>query len=127
MTFAEQIELSQHLVGAAARRWGIVPAQHRADDAVCLDGEGRERPHQLEGAADAATADLVGRKSVNAVTGKGDRTAVGREYSGNDVEQRGLARAVRADDGEDRAALDTKADVIDRKQAAKALADRFDR
>src|SRR5262249_36733732 len=127
MRLADRAEPSQPRVGAAGHRRGIVPAQHRADDDVVLDGERRERPHQLEGAADAATTDLVRRKSVNAVTGKRDRTAVGREYSGNDVEQRGLARAVRADDGEDRATLDAKADVVDRKQAAKALADRFDR
>src|SRR5262249_48381227 len=116
----------EHLAGAPARHRGIVPMQHRADDDIVLDRKRWERPHQLEGAANAAAADLVGGKSVDAVTGEGDRTAVGRGHAGDDVEQRGLAGTVGADDCEDRALRHAKAHIVDRKQPAKALADRVD-
>ena len=51
---------------------------------------------------------------------------LGREHAGDHVEQRGLAGAVRADDREDRALRDAEADLVDREQAAKALADALD-
>ncbi len=100
--------------------------QHGADDDVVLDRKRREWPHQLEGAADAAAADLVGRASIDAFAGERDGTLIGREHAGNDVEQGSLARAIRADDGEDRALRDAKAHIVDREQAAKAFADRID-
>jgi len=127
MTLPEQIEPHQDFVRAAARHGGIVPTQHRADDDIVLHRKRRERPHQLEGAADAAAADLVGRKAVDAFAGEGNRSSVGREGPGNDVEQRGLARSVRADHRKDRALGDAKAHVVDREQPTKALANSINR
>src|SRR5262249_18038801 len=126
VTLAEQIELPEHLVGAPARHRGIVPMQHRADDDILLDRKRGERPHQLEGTADAAAADLVGSKSVDAFAGEGDGAAVGRRHAGDDVARGGLAGAVGAEDREDRPWRQTKAPIVDREQAAKALADRLD-
>ena len=60
-----------------------------------------KRPHDLEGAADAAAADLVRRQPVDALARERDVARVGREHAGDHVEQRGLAGAVRADHGED--------------------------
>ncbi len=58
-----EIEAAQHLVRMRARVVDVVPVQQRADDDVVLDRQRRERPHDLEGAADAAPADLVGRQA----------------------------------------------------------------
>ena len=123
VAFAEQVEPAEHLVRTRARGGEIGPMQHRADDDIVFDRQGRKRPHQLEGAAYAASADFIGPEPVDALTGEGDRTLVGREHAGNDVEQGRLARAVRTDDREDRALRHSKACIVDGKQAAKALAD----
>src|SRR5262249_40479071 len=88
-----------------------------------LNRERGERPHQLKGAADAAATDLVRRKSVDAFPAESDRTSIRRKGAGNDVEQRGLARPVRADDGEDRTGRDLEAHAVAGEQPAKALAD----
>ena len=40
----------------------IGPPQQRADDDIVLDRKRRKRPHQLEGAPDAAPADRVGAR-----------------------------------------------------------------
>ena len=48
---------------------------------------------------------------------------LGHEHAGDHVEQRGLAGAVRPDDGEDLALGDREAHIVDREQAAEALAD----
>ena len=53
---------------------------------------------------------------------EGDRSAVGTEHAADRVEQRRLAGAVGADDGEDVALHHVEAHVADGKQAAKALA-----
>ena len=55
--------------------------------------------------------------------GEHDRARIRRHCAGDHVEQRRLAGAVRADDGEDRARRHRKADPVDRDQAAEALAD----
>ena len=75
-----EVEPAQHLAARArARRATSAAVQQRADDDVVLDRQRRERPHDLEGAADAAPADLVGRQAVDALAGEGDRAAVGRD------------------------------------------------
>ncbi len=122
-----EVEPAQHLVRVRARIARVAAMQQRADDDIVLDRERRERPHDLEGAADAAPADLVGRQAVDALAGESDRAAVGRVDAGDHVEQSGLAGAVRADHREDRALRHLEADLVDREQAAEALADRLDR
>src|SRR5262249_19489172 len=80
----------------------------------------------LKGAANPAATDLVRRQSVDAFPAESDRTPVRCEGAGNDVEQGGLTRPIRADNREDRAARDLKAHAVDRKQPAKTLADPID-
>ena len=104
-------------MGAAHRRRRVRVAQQRADRDVVLDAERRKRTHDLEGAADAAAAHFVGRQPVDARALECDAARVRREHAGDQIEQRGLAGAVRADHREDRALRHGKADVGDRAQA----------
>ena len=105
----------------------VVAVQKRADDDIVLDRQRRERPHDLEGAADAAPADAIGRKPVDALAGERDAAAVRCVHAGDHVEQGRLAGAVRADDGVDAAFGHLEAEPIDRDEAAEALADIVDR
>src|SRR5262249_9275201 len=63
---------------------------------------------------------------VDALAGEGDRACIGREHPRDDVEQRGLAGAIRADHRKDRALLHAETYFVDCEQAAEALADRTD-
>ena len=65
-----EVEAAQHLVRMRARVRHVTAVQQRADDDVVLDGERRKRPHDLEGAADAAPANAVGRQAVDALAGE---------------------------------------------------------
>ena len=123
VAFSEQVEPAQHLVRMGAGRGEIGPMQHRADDDIVLDRQCRKRSHQLKGASYPTAADLIRPAPIDTLTGEGDRTLVGREHAGDDVEQRRLARTVRTDDREDRALRNPKACIVDGKQTAKALAD----
>ena len=60
---------------------------------------------------------------LNSLAGKGNHTAIGRKSSGDHIEKRGLAGAVRPNHGENAALLDVEAEAVDRHQAAEALAD----
>ncbi|MCY1523291.1 hypothetical protein D9M68_581830 [compost metagenome] len=53
-----------------------------------------------------------------------DLAAAGRQFARQDVDQRGFARAVGADDGMDLAAAQSQRYVVDRRQAAEAARDR---
>ena len=72
VTLVEEVEPAQQRLRVLARRADIVPVQQRADDDVVLDAERRKRPHQLEGAGDAAPAHRVGRQAVDRLAGKDD-------------------------------------------------------
>src|SRR5690242_14470265 len=101
----------------------IATMQESANDDIVLDGQRRKWPHDLEGTSDAAATDLIGRKSIDTLTGKRDRTAVGSKDTGNHIEQRGLARTIWADHRENAALWNVKAETIDSDQATKTLAD----
>ena len=88
--------------------------------------ERRKRPHDLEGAADAAPADLIGRKTIDAFAGESDGAAVGREHTGDHVEKRRLAGAVRPDHRKNLAFRHFETDAVDRDKAAETLADAVD-
>ena len=77
----------------------------------------------LEGARQAARRELVGRQAGHVLAVEVDRAAARRVDAGDDVEQRGLAGAVRADDREDLAGVDGEAHAIDGFHAAKGDAD----
>ena len=100
--------------------------QQRADGHVVLDAQPRKRPHNLEGAGDAAAAHRVGGQAMDRLAGERDRTRIRRHGASDHAEQCGLAGAIRADDSEDRALRHGEADPIDREEAAEALAQAID-
>ena len=81
-----------------------------------------EHAHQLEGARDAALRDAVRRQRRDRRGRRADLAAVGRDRAGDQVEHRGLARAVRADQAEDLAAAHSKPRPSTATQAAERLA-----
>ena len=68
-------------------------------------------------------ADQVGRHALNLAAVEFDGAAVRREQAGYQVEQRGLAGAVRTDQRVDLAGADRKAGVVDGADAAEMLGD----
>ena len=86
-----------------------------------------ERPRDLEGAADAAIDDAVRRAARDLVALEADRARGRRQRAGEHVEDRALARAVRADQAEDLALLDLERHVVDGGEAAEALDQPLDR
>src|SRR5262249_13138426 len=121
-----EVEAPQRFVRQRPRLLDPVAAQQRAHDHILLDGERQKRPHDLESAADAALAYLVRRQTVDALAVKSDGTAVRREYAGDHVEQGRLAGAVRPDQGKNGALFHREADIVDRDQPTKTLADACD-
>ena len=77
--FFVKLKPTQHIVRMCARRNDIMTVEQRPHDDVVLDGKCRKWPYDLKGAADAATANLIGRKPVDPLVCKGDRPAVWRE------------------------------------------------
>ena len=122
----EQIELRHHLVGTAARRGRIIAMEQRPNDHIVLHRKRRKRPNQLKRATDSAPADLVGLQIIDALTGKNDAAPVRRGRPGDHVEQRRLAGSVWPNHRGDGTGCNAKAHLIDRKHAAKALADGID-
>src|SRR5262249_15691455 len=113
-------------VRVAARRADIASVQHCSDDDVVLDRKRREWAYQLKSAANAVAADLVRTAPLNAPASESDGPLIRHNDAANHVEQGGLARAIRPDDGEDRSLRYTDADIVNRKQAAEAFAHSFD-
>ncbi len=93
----------------------------RADHHVLEHGQGAERLHHLEGAADAGMARPVGPQPGDVGAVEDDAAAVGREDAGDEVEGGGLAGSVRADERDDAALGHGEAHAIDRLQATEAL------
>ena len=107
------------LLAAHARR-----AQHRAEDAglrvpvrgrhhVLAHGHVEEEAQRLERARDPAARDLVRLEALDARAGEDD-VAAGRHVDARDeVEQRRLAGAVRADHADDLALVDVQVELVD--------------
>ena len=97
-----------------------------ADDHVVEHRESGERLHQLEGAADAGGADLVGAKPVYPLFLKKNFSRIRRVNAGDQVEDGGLAGAVGADEGVDAALRDLEGGLVHRAQPAKRFRDTAD-
>ncbi len=96
------------------------------EDQVFAHGQFGEHLQQLEGAADAEAIELRGAQARDRAAIDGDG-ALGRvELAEDAVEQRRLARAVRADQAEDLAAADVEGDAVDGFDAAEVLLDAAD-
>src|SRR5262249_4498988 len=85
-----------------------------------------KRLDDLEGAADARGADLVGAQPVDRLSGEEDSSGVWREHAGDHVEDRRLSRAVRADQRVDSSLGEGERGVRDRSQSPEGLADALD-
>ena len=113
------------------------PADQRADDAfaalvgdrgldVVARAEAIEQAQLLEAARNAGARHLVRRQAVDARVAKIDVARVGREIAGDQIERRGLAGAVAADQAGDRAGLHVERQVAHGLQAAERFRQRFE-
>jgi hypothetical protein len=97
-----------------------------ADQDVVDDGLVLEDREVLEGAGDAEAREGVRRQSREILPVKKDLAAGWPEHRADQVEQRGLAGAVRSDQAADLARFDLEAHVLDRGQTAEAFGDADD-
>ena len=82
---------------------GARPRQHRAHFEVLGDGERREHLAAFRDLPDAEIADAVRRQAGDVGAAQHDAAARRPVHAGDGADQRGLAGAVGADDGDDRA------------------------
>jgi hypothetical protein len=107
---------------APARLPGQRGALHHAQH-VLEHGHLLEQPQVLERARDAAQRGAARIDAGERLAAQLDRAGVGREVAGDQVEQRGLAGAVRTDQRGDDAGRQVEVDVVRRDHAAEALVD----
>ena len=81
----------------------------------------------LEGAGDAELGNRARQMRRDVVAEEADGAGLRPEIAGRDVEERGLAGAVRSDDGEVLALVDVEVDAVGRDHAAEADLDAFGR
>ena len=98
---------------------------HRERDVV-ERGEIEEQRGDLERAREPELAAAVGRQRGDVVAVETDAAGVGRDLAGELADQRGLAGAVRADDGVQLARRHVERDVVGGDDAAEALAQAVD-
>src|SRR5262249_40681493 len=89
-----------------------------ADEEVLQDARMLEELDVLKGAGDAAAGDLVRRRAGDVLVLEDDAPRRALVDAAHQVEDRALAGAVGADDGEDLALLHLEADAVDRLDAA---------
>ena len=116
-TFGRRLEhrAEQPVLGAH-----VAPHHH-----VLERGHAAEQPNVLERARDPRLRDLMHRGRGVVLAVEFEVAGVGRVEPGDHVEERSLARAVRADQAVDLPFLDLGADVGQRLQAAEALVHAF--
>ena len=90
---------------------------------VLLDRHVGEELEVLERAADAQTRDLPVRQPEDGFAEPRHFAAIRHQMPGHQVEQRGLAGAVRPDQRGDDAGAQRERDIVDRLQAAEGLGD----
>ena len=94
---------------------GLVGGDHHQ---VLAHGEGGELVGDLEGAQEALVEERVRAEAGDLLAVEPDPAGGGREEAGDDVEEGGLAGAVRADQAGDRALGDRDRDPVDGADAA---------
>src|SRR5262249_48586687 len=98
----------------------------RTDDDVLQHGQAGKRLDELEGASDAGPADLVGAPAIDAPAGQADFSGVWPIHAGDQIETRGLAGAVRADEPDDFSCRHLEAYLLHGLETAEALRQAFD-
>ena len=101
-------------------------AQVVRDDDVFPHRHGAENRGFLEGAHNAFAGHDMRCQIADALAPEQNLACAGLHKRGDQLEQRGLARAVGADDREDFALLDREADLVHRHQTAVAFCRAFD-
>src|SRR5207247_2343274 len=105
---------------------GAAAAVGRPDEHVLVRRQGAERARNLKRPRDPGPAVLVARQARDVAAGEDDAPAVGPRAPADDVEQRRLARAIRADDPERITLGQRQADVLERSHGAERLRDAFE-
>src|SRR5712671_1427016 len=104
-----------------ARLRAAVPADHHV-----LEGRKvGEQADVLEGARNSRPRDLIGPQPADVASIEQKKSLVRRVDSGEQIEQRRLAGAVRTDEAVDLGARDRKGNAVERVDAAEALRDAF--
>src|SRR5713226_5198489 len=97
-----------------------------ADRDVLDDGKSREPSHLLEVARNSHRRHEVRARAPIVTPLERDLTGGRTQHSADDIEQRGLAGAVRADQRMDPVLRDLARDVVEREISAEPLADALD-
>ena len=118
-----QAEPLQDRLGRGTRFGKPRLAMQRTDRDVLEHAQSLERLHDLEGAAHARVAHAVGTQAGDRLAVERYRAGGRRVDAGDHVEDRGLARAVGADQRVDRAGGNGETHVMHGAQATEALAD----
>src|SRR5258708_2193171 len=113
-----QADLDQRLLRDGRRQRVSGRVDVCTDHDVLQHAHAPERPDDLEGAAHPCRTDFVGAPADDVPALQQDLALVGPDKTVQQVEQRGLAGAVRSDDAEDFAAHDLDTDVAHRLEAA---------
>ena len=95
-------------------------ARVRADQHIVEHREIAEYAAMLERAREAERREFLGRQAGDVAAGEPHRAGVGPVQASNEVEQRGLAGAVRPDHADQRAVIDGEREVVDGGDAAEA-------
>jgi hypothetical protein len=94
----------------------------RPHEQVVHHAKGREQTHVLPGARDAQARALVHLHARERLVAQPDLTRIGRVDARDEIEERGLARAVRPDESQDLARGDLQVDAFGHDDAAEGLA-----
>src|SRR5919204_2769701 len=98
-------------------------AKQRAGGDVLHHRHPRERLHDLEGSGEAEPRDPVGPLARDVMAVEMHMARRGRMHAGDQVDQRGLAGAVRPNEADDLALVDVEADVVDGLEPAEPARD----
>jgi hypothetical protein len=121
-----QAQLLENGPGKAAGFRDAAGAMQSADDDVVEHREPGEGLHDLESAPDPRGADLVRAQPIDSLSFEKNLAGIGRVDARDDVEDRGLAGAVRADQAVDVALGHGERCVAHRAQPAEGLRDVLD-
>ena len=116
--FRVQPDQLQHLQRRALGLRDAAGPAEGADHGVLRHRQIVHGTHDLEGAADAAAADFLGRQAADDLAAEADLARAGRDGPGDQAEAGGLAGAVRADECRDRMLAHGEGDVVHRGQPA---------
>jgi hypothetical protein len=97
----QQVHEGKRLQRSVARGFHIRRVGERPDDDVFRDRQVEKGFQLLEGAGDTQAADAIGPQAGDVVAVQQDATSVGRLETGDQIEQRRFASAVRTNDAHD--------------------------